>query len=257
MPSTAPPRRTSRIRSRILPVTSVTLALISSSAGVTSLVLNSRSSASTAATHGASSTATRTGSNARTSSATCSYLNAPGLGSKPQAPPPSRTNLVRDVTLTLNTDLGTISIRLDGRSAPCAVNALVSLARSGFYAESTCDQLTTEVTWVVQCGDPSKTGVGGPGFRYADEHLPVGLNPSYPRGTVAMSNAAPDTNGSRFFIAYRDSDLEPYYPVVGRVTSGMEIIDTVAGSGTRSRTMAGPLRQPLRLTGTSVDLPRQ
>jgi len=111
------------------------------------------------------------------------------------------------------------------------VNAFVSLAATGFFADSACHRLTTAAIFVLQCGDPTATGAGGPGYRFDDENLPVGVEPAYPRGTLAMANAGPDTNGSQFFMVYRDSAIDPNFPVFGRVVSGLDLIDTVAAGG--------------------------
>jgi peptidyl-prolyl cis-trans isomerase B (cyclophilin B) len=135
------------------------------------------------------------------------------------------------VRVTLRTTQGELALELDATKAPCTVNSFVSLARAGFFADSTCHRLTTAKIFVLQCGDPSETGTGGPGYRFHDENLPVGAAPAYPRGTVAMANAGPDTNGSQFFIVYRDSGIDPNYPVFGRVTAGLDVIDRVAASG--------------------------
>ncbi len=163
-------------------------------------------------------------------------------------PVPARRPPVTDrLTATVRTDLGVITLRLDGQAAPCTVNAFLSLAASGFYGGTSCNRLTTDGRWLLQCGDPTGTGDGGPGYRYPDEHLPTGGHPTYPRGTLAMANAAPDANGSQFFVAYRDTDIAPNYPVFGRVTGGMEIIDRVAAAGVAGGALDGRPRRQLRI----------
>jgi peptidyl-prolyl cis-trans isomerase B (cyclophilin B) len=159
----------------------------------------------------------------------CRYQPAPGEVTAPR--PPGRAALSGTVHVTLRTNRGAIALDLDGAKAPCTVNSFASLARSDYYTDSPCHRLTTTMIFVLQCGDPTATGAGTPGYRFDDENLPVGKVPAYPRGTVAMANAGPDTNGSQFFIVYRDSDIDPNYPLFGRVTDGLGIVEEVADSG--------------------------
>ena len=87
---------------------------------------------------------------------------------------------------------------------------------------------------MLQCGDPAGDGTGGPGFNFADENLPTAStdgNYVYPRGTVAMANSGPNTNGSQFFLVYQDSPLPPNYSVWGTITAGLDVLDNVASAG--------------------------
>ena len=88
----------------------------------------------------------------------------------------------------------------------------------------------------LQCGDPSGTGGGGPGYQFADENL---KGATYPRGTVAMANAGPGTNGSQFFLVYADSTLPPNYTPFGTITEGLDLLDTVAKAGSNDSNGAG------------------
>lgn len=168
-------------------------------------------------------------------------------------PPEARPTHLGLVIARVSTNLGEITMQLRGDAAACTVNAFVSLASSSFYRDTACHRLTTDGRWLLQCGDPSGTGAGGPGFRFPDENLPTQTHPTYPRGTVAMANAAPNANGSQFFITYRDSDLDPYYPIFGRVVAGIEIIDLVAASGTDSGALDGHPRQELHINKITID----
>ncbi|GIF02361.1 peptidylprolyl isomerase [Paractinoplanes rishiriensis] len=142
----------------------------------------------------------------------------------------------------LRTSLGLIPLELDRAAAPCTVQSFLHLVRHRFYDRTICHRLTAYPTLsVLQCGDPSGTGSGGPGYRYRDE-LPADLPPAptdptgvrrlYARGVLAMANAGPDTNGSQFFLVYADSALRPNYTVFGSVTpTGLRTLDRVAAGG--------------------------
>ncbi|HEY3505616.1 MAG TPA: peptidylprolyl isomerase [Actinocatenispora sp.] len=156
-------------------------------------------------------------------------------------------------TATLVTNRGTITVRLAADKAPCTLRSLASLARQGFYDDSPCHRLTTRGLWIVQCGDPSGTGRGGPGYTVPDENMPTGGGIAYPRGTVALANTGESgTGGSQFFICYRDDDLPPSYAVVGTVSAGMSVVDGVAAGGEVDETGPGDGKPRLPLTITSM-----
>lgn len=124
---------------------------------------------------------------------------------------------------TLDTTQGPITIELDAAGAPLAVNNFVFLARDGFYDGVIFHRVVPG--FVVQGGDPTGTGRGGPGYRFRDELEGEG---EYTRGTVAMANAGPNTNGSQFFICLADVGLPHAYTIFGRVTEGMDAVDAIA-----------------------------
>jgi len=159
----------------------------------------------------------------------CRYEKSEGEGSA-ELPPgrPMRSGLVKVI---MHTTHGEVTLELDADRAPCTVNSFVALAGDRYFDSTPCHRLTTAAIFVLQCGDPTATGTGGPGYRFSDENLPVGNQPAYPRGTLAMANAGPDTNGSQFFLVYKDSDIDPNYPVFGKVTAGLDILDKIAASG--------------------------
>jgi len=137
-------------------------------------------------------------------------------------------------TMTLETNCGDIVIRLNTRQARVTITALATLISANYYDNTACHRLTTDGIYVIQCGDPSATGYGDPGFSYRDENLPEAEENNYPRGTVAMANSGvPSTNGSQFFLVYGDTTLPPNYTVWGQITQGMEIIDYIAAGGVR------------------------
>jgi peptidyl-prolyl cis-trans isomerase B (cyclophilin B) len=165
-------------------------------------------------------------------SADCSYVPAPSAGGKVISMPPGKASGAK-VRVQVATNLGALTLDLAGDAAPCTVNSFLNLARAGFYDNTRCHRLTAEETlYVLQCGDPSGTGTGGPGYSFSDENLPTSQHPPYPRGTVAMANAGPATNGSQFFLVYKDTDISPNYSVFGTVTGGLDILDGVAAGGT-------------------------
>ena len=145
--------------------------------------------------------------------------------------PPSAILKRMPRTITLETNCGDIVIQTLARQAPVTVTVMATLARSGFFDNTLCHRLTTEGIFVLQCGDPTATGSGGPDFRYRDENLPAAAENNYPEGTVAMANSGPNTNGSQFFIVYQDSPLMPNYTVFGEITSGLNGLDPIISAG--------------------------
>ena len=136
-----------------------------------------------------------------------------------------------DRTFTLNTNCGQIVFKAFGKKAPLTVIAMSSLAKIGFFDHSLCHRLTTSQIFVLQCGDPTASGSGGPPFTYPDENLPTVPTNDYPAGTIAMANSGPNTNGSQFFIVYKDTTLAPSYSIWGVVTKGLDIVKRVAAAG--------------------------
>jgi peptidyl-prolyl cis-trans isomerase B (cyclophilin B) len=165
---------------------------------------------------------------------TCTYTERGEAARPVELPPANPEGLDQPLVATIATDRGDIRIDLLGEQAPCTVNSFRSLAAQDYYADTPCHRLTTQGIFVLQCGDPTGTGRGGPGYAFADENLE---GASYPRGTVAMANAGPGTNGSQFFLVYQDTQLPPDYTPFGTISAGLDVLDTVAASGS---TPAGP-----------------
>ncbi len=145
------------------------------------------------------------------------YDSAPEFGIDPS----------KSYTATLDTNHGEIVIEFDSDRSPLTVNNFVFLANEGFYDGVIFHRVIEN--FMIQGGDPTGTGRGGPGYKFRDEIEGSG---SYSRGTVAMANAGPNTNGSQFFIVHQDTGLPHRYTIFGRVTSGMEAVDSIAGSDT-------------------------
>jgi peptidyl-prolyl cis-trans isomerase B (cyclophilin B) len=142
------------------------------------------------------------------------------------------------VTATMTTNFGDIGLTLDAATAPCTVNSFVSLAEQGFYDDTPCPRIGDQDGFgILQCGDPTGTGSGGAGYSFADE---LSGDETYPAGTLAMANAGPDTNGSQFFLVFRDSQFPPSYTVFGTIDeAGLEVIDAIAAEGNDNSNPAG------------------
>ena len=134
-------------------------------------------------------------------------------------------------TISFTTNQGEIVIETTPSLAPLTVNAIAALAQKNYFDNTICHRLTTEGIFVLQCGDPTGTGTGGPGFNIPDENLPEAVENNYPAGTVAMANAGPGTSGSQFFLVYQDTTLGPDYTIWGSITSGLDILQTIASAG--------------------------
>jgi cyclophilin family peptidyl-prolyl cis-trans isomerase len=140
------------------------------------------------------------------------------------APPELTIDLDTAYSATLHTSHGDVTVELLAAEAPLAVNNFLFLAREGFYDGVTFHRVIPG--FMIQGGDPTGTGRGGPGYRFRDELEGEGR---YGRGTMAMANAGPNTNGSQFFIMHKDYGLPHNYTIFGRVTAGIDAVDAIAG----------------------------
>ncbi len=162
-----------------------------------------------------------------------------------QVEPPKSGKVPTDpakISVSMATNKGNIGLWLNNAEAPCTVNNFASLAQKGFFDGTICHRLTTaDSLGVLQCGDAAGTGMGGPGYQFGNEY-PTNQYPKgdpalgkpvlYPRGTLAMANAGPDTNGSQFFLVYKDSKLPPNYTVFGSIDeTGLQTLDKIAKAG--------------------------
>ena len=155
-------------------------------------------------------------------------------------------------TFTFVTNCGNIVVTTVGAKAPITLTQLSTLARGGYFNNSLCHRLTTQGLYVLQCGDPTATGGGGPNFTYRDENLPAeGLN-NYPAGTVAMANSGPGTNGSQFFLVFADTTLGANYTIWGTVTQGLEIVKAIAKAGVKGGGADGAPSQQIEIKRVTV-----
>jgi peptidyl-prolyl cis-trans isomerase B (cyclophilin B) len=200
------------------------------------------------------------------------------LGSNCQYPPttepasksvkPPQTGRVATVPpivdATIVTNDGAIGLRLDNAKSPCTVNNFTSLARQGYFDGTPCHRLTTAASLaVLQCGDPTGVGSGGPGYQFVNEYPtnqyrltdPKMNQPVvYPRGTLAMANAGPGTNGSQFFLVYRDSMLPPTYTVFGTIdAAGLAALDKIAAGGVQGGTDDGKPTTSVNIQSVKVN----
>ncbi|TFJ95140.1 O-acetylhomoserine aminocarboxypropyltransferase [Platysternon megacephalum] len=164
----------------------------------------------------------------------CDYKDSVG-DEGPKAPKPQNNDAVANtgtLKLTLKTNQGDIALSLDRAKAPCTVHSMEHLTDIKYLDNSTCHRMVLMSSMgVLQCGDATGQGSGGPGYNIKDE-LPTGRN-QYKRGVLAMANAGPNTNGSQFFMVFRDTPMLPNdYTIFGTVeASGMTVVDKVAAGG--------------------------
>src|SRR5262245_28499975 len=167
--------------------------------------------------------------------------------------------------MTLNTTQGKIVVTLDVKDAPCAAESMSFLAGKNYFNNTKCHRLTTSGIYILQCGDPSGKGTGGPSYTFAHENLPTDQQPNYPAGVVAMANPGnKDLNGSQFFIVYQDtpatadengqiqSNLTSDYTIIGTVTTGMDVVQKVAKAGANNANGPGDGSPKLPITITTA-----
>jgi peptidyl-prolyl cis-trans isomerase B (cyclophilin B) len=196
----------------------------------------------------------------------CTYEKAGEAAKQVDLPP---GNPVKDAPteVTIATDQGDVKVSLDADKTPCTVNSFLSLAKQGYFDNTKCHRLTAEGIFVLQCGDPTATGMGGPGYAFGDELVdsdprlqPCQPDPAggaelctYPAGTLAMANSGPGTNGSQFFLVYKDSPLANSYTAFGRMSAaGLKVVQTVAAAGAEAPDATGNTAPKKPVTITSV-----
>lgn len=193
----------------------------------------------------------------------CTYRDGDSPAAKAVArPEKTQVSTQENPKVQLDTSQGPIGITMNAAAAPCTVNSFVSLATQGFFNNTPCHRLTTTPGLkVLQCGDPTGIGTGGPGYAFDNEYPTDQFNPSdaasqtpvqYQRGVIAMANAGPNTNGSQFFLVYGDSQLPPQYTIFGTIDApGLTTLDKVAAAGTDGGGDGKP-KLPVTLTDVHV-----
>jgi peptidyl-prolyl cis-trans isomerase B (cyclophilin B) len=148
--------------------------------------------------------------------------------------------------ITFSTNYGDIVVRTDAR-APRTVAGQSTLAGDGYFDGTICHRVVTSGIYVLQCGDPTGTGTGGPDYTLPDENLPASEPDNYPAGTVAMANAGPGTAGSQFFIVYKDTSLPPGYTIWGEVTEGLAAVAKIGRENAEAGVADGPPTQEVTI----------
>jgi peptidyl-prolyl cis-trans isomerase B (cyclophilin B) len=233
-------------------------------AGVTTVLVSGGGTATAAKKPAAKVSATASPSASATASASpaavtepaqhCGYTSASAGSVVKSSLPTASPDYKAAYTASINTNLGPITIDLANSKATCTVNSFVHLASDNFWNNSQCHRMSnSDGLYMLQCGDPtakasqklscssSTLGTGGPGYEFASENLPTAGSSgsaTYKAGTVAMANSGGATNGSQFFLVFKDTTLGPDYTPFGTITSGLDILQNVAKAGT-SCTFAG------------------
>jgi peptidyl-prolyl cis-trans isomerase B (cyclophilin B) len=163
-------------------------------------------------------------------------------------------------TATIHTNRGDIVFTALTTKAPYTTFSFEYLAGKNYFNNTTCHRLTTSGIYVLQCGDPTGTGSGGPGYQFQDENLNYFGAPdssgsvTYKAGTVAMANSGAGTNGSQFFLVYKDSPLQPNYTPFGTITKGLDILQSIAAGGSDNANGSGDGKPKLTTTIESVTI---
>lgn len=173
--------------------------------------------------------------------------NAPGA--KTLSKPKMQIDTAKAYTAVLHTDQGDITIALTAKETPITVNNFVYLAKQKFYDNTIFHRVIKG--FMIQGGDPTGTGAGSPGYKFDDETF----SGSYDRGTVAMANSGPNTNGSQFFIMHAKQALPPNYVIFGKVTDGMDAVDKIAEAPTDPSGEGSKPVTPVKIK--SVDITEQ
>ncbi|WP_278312982.1 peptidylprolyl isomerase [Lolliginicoccus levis] len=193
----------------------------------------------------------------------CEYPRSGNPVRPVEAPPTQDVPATGTATVRLELRRGLVPITLDRSLSPCTANSFLSLAEQGFYDSSVCHRITTRGVYTLQCGDPSGTGTGGPGYAApaefpADQLIVDGerrnsAQTTYPRGTVAMETTAGGNSGSRFFVVIDDSPLPPAYTIVGTVDAdAMWVLDAIGEAGPISGYSGAPSRL-VQILGVELD----
>jgi peptidyl-prolyl cis-trans isomerase B (cyclophilin B) len=179
----------------------------------------------------------------------CSYAKSSTGAVTSVGTPPASPNYKATYTAKIDTNLGPISVNLANSKATCTVNSFAYLADKGLWNNTQCHRISDSGgLYMLQCGDPTAKasqnlscssttlGTGGPGYQFADENL---KGATYKAGTVAMANSGANTNGSQFFLVFKDTQLPASYTPFGTITAGLDILQNVAKAGTSCTYSAG------------------
>jgi peptidyl-prolyl cis-trans isomerase B (cyclophilin B) len=185
----------------------------------------------------------------------CTYAPSAGEPAKDVGIPTYQEAVAKKpFTATLKTNQGDVVVNMAAAAAPCTTNSFRFLANKKYYDGTSCHRLTTENLFVLQCGDPTGTGGGGPGYQFGVENAPK--DGKFPAGSIAMARTSdPNTNGSQFFIVYKDTQLPTEgggYSIFGTVTKGLDVIEKVAKAGVEGGTGDGKPAQPVTIESVQI-----
>jgi peptidyl-prolyl cis-trans isomerase B (cyclophilin B) len=199
-------------------------AVLSACSGPTSVPATPAAPANSASSAASSASAPASGAGAA-----CAYEVTSDAAKKVSLPPTTGVADSGTATVTLKLNDKPLKVTLDRERTPCTTNSFVSLASQGYFDGTQCHRLADSGIFVLQCGDPTATGTGGPGYQFDDE---LTGEETYPAGTLAMANAGAGTNGSQLFIVFADTSLAPNYTVFGAVdAAGLKVVTDIAAGG--------------------------
>jgi peptidyl-prolyl cis-trans isomerase B (cyclophilin B) len=188
----------------------------------------------------------------------CTYVSSPPAA-RNVGTPLTKPDATAKYQATIHTNRGDIVIRLADNRATCTVNSFVYLASHSYFSNTKCHRLTTTGIYVLQCGDPTGTGTGSPGYRFANEVSGDSTTSSaiFPAGTIAMAHSSqPDSNGSQFFLVYQQTTLPPDYTPFGTITSGLAVLQNVAKAGVAANAAGsgdGPPRESVIIQSVTIN----
>jgi peptidyl-prolyl cis-trans isomerase B (cyclophilin B) len=205
------------------------------------------SGSSSTKTTAAAATTSATASSAATSSAASNPLKYEASGTSSvkgiTVPTFNAADAEKTYTVTIQTNRGNIVFTANGKAAPYTVYSFVYLVDKGFYNNTPCPRISDSGLFMLQCGDPTGTGTGGPGYTIPDENLNAfgsGSTVTYPAGSVAMANTgAAHSGGSQFFLVFQNSQLSPSYTPFGTITQGLDVLRAIAAKGNDGSSQAG------------------
>jgi len=204
----------------------------------------------------ASDTASASTSPSSAAAGACAYAPAEGEPAKDVGTPTYQAAVAKKpFTATLKTNQGDVVVKMATTKAPRTTNSFRFLASKKYYDGTSCHRLTTENLFVLQCGDPTGTGGGGPGYQFGVENAPK--TGTFPAGSIAMARTSdPNTNGSQFFIVYKDTQLPTEgggYSIFGTVTKGLDVVEKVATAGVEGGTSDGKPAQPVTIESVQIE----
>ena len=255
-------RETALRRRKSQQIAAVVVAVLLVAGGVVWLAVAGGDDDDTVATKGkdsaspkASGSPSPSSSPSETEGAGCTYTKA-GEASKdvglPAYDADKPEKYTKPFTAIISTEQGPITVEMAAAEAPCTTNSFRHLAEAKYFDGTSCHRLTTGGLSVLQCGDPTGTGSGGPGYQFGEENLPADGQNNYPAGTVAMANAGAGTNGSQFFLVYEDTTLPPNYTVFGTITEGLDVVTKVAEAGVEGGGEDGKPATPVTIERVTI-----